>query len=221
MQDELYKSHYGFIKSQVTPYVMFGLDECDLTQEASRVWVECCRRTDPTKPAFLGYAKKFIRRALLDYAFANQRIVSPTRSRRIQELIFDIRKESRSGSLSVSQRSDIATRNNSKLSEVDAWSNYIIGGDTDCWEMLSNEIPHTEDLIDLLCWSEEEAQLEVCKRSVIRLPEAHRLIIKNRYFNEAKITLSKLADSLGVTTGRVWQIEKEALGLLREQVESI
>jgi RNA polymerase sigma-70 factor (ECF subfamily) len=66
------------------------------------------------------------------------------------------------------------------------------------------------------------AQIELQRalgRAIARLPESRALVIRERFLNER--TLREVAESLGVGTTRVFQLQADALVQLREELSRI
>ncbi len=53
------------------------------------------------------------------------------------------------------------------------------------------------------------------------LTDRERVIIDKRFFSEDKVTLSELGVSLGLSKERVRQIEKQAIGKLRDSLVAV
>jgi RNA polymerase sigma factor (sigma-70 family) len=198
------------------------MDKEDLIQEAARAWSEAASRLDPANGAqFRGYALPFIRRALLDYAFANQRIVSPPKSRRVQSVILAIRSATKGKMITKADKSEISEKYGMPISEVDAWHSYLVGGDVDCFELIGGEIPVTPSMLELLAWSEEEAVLAACAEGVNRLSAREQSVIKMRYLSSNTKTLELAGIEMGVSVSRVWQIEQQAITKLKTMVDNL
>lgn len=212
-----------WIAFQTRPYQFFGMDKEDLMQEGAKAWTEAASRVPPldNSAIFRAYALPFIRRALLEYAFSNQRIVSIGKSRKVESVILALRNSSKKGKITPSIKKDIANKFNISLKEVTAWEQYLAGGDTDCHSLTGGEIPISPDTLELLCWSEQEAKFLACEIGVRRLPPRERGIIEKRYLSDNQSTLDAIGRDLGVSTTRAWQLERQAINKLRHIIDKL
>lgn len=222
LSNELIKQLMPWVRRQVKPYTYFGVDNNDLVQE-------CLLTITEHYPVDLSgsigrakaYLTPFVRRALLDYSFQNQRAISPGKSRKIQSTIISLRAQMVDGKISSSARRSISETIGLSTAEVDSWANYINGEDVDCYELVGSEIPKTPDLLELMSWSVLEAQITACHQALVRLNKNERQMIEMRYLNDDVLTLRDAGQAIQVGTTRAWQIEKSAIAKIAAVIENL
>lgn len=63
-----------------------------------------------------------------------------------------------------------------------------------------------------------DVRMEALDRLLSDLPEPERYVLVQRYWVSPRVKLAEIADTLGLSTSRVGQIEKQALQRLREGI---
>ncbi|MFD2165759.1 RNA polymerase sigma factor RpoH [Thalassotalea euphylliae] len=229
---ELIMSHLRFVIHIAKSYSGYGLPQADLIQEGNVGLMKAVKRFNPEVGVRLvSFAVHWIKAEIHEYVLKNWRIVKVATTKAQRKLFFNLRKnKKRLGWFShdevntVAETLGVSTKDvlemESRMSSQD--QAFDLTSDDDDNASVGNFAPaqFLEDKQSDLATSVEEANWEdhanqKLASALITLDERSQDIVRTRWLDDDKSTLQELADKYQVSAERIRQLEKNALGKLK------
>lgn len=226
-------SHLRYVVHVSRSLAGYGLPQADLIQEGNIGLMKAVKNFDPMRGVRLvSFAIHWIRAQMYDYILRNWRMVKVATTKAQRKLFFNLRKSR-------------ARLEWMKSHEVDALAEVLDVSPETVQEMESRmsgtDIPFDIDdrgddgdlrvapaayLQDMRYNPEtlatrsddESTQKEDLDQALTALDERSRDIIRRRWLDDDKSTLHELAAEYGVSAERIRQIEKKALGVMKNKL---
>jgi len=229
---EMVLSHLRFVAKIARGYNGYGLPMADLIQEGGIGLMKAVKRFDPDYGVRLvSFAVHWIRAEMHEFILRNWRIVKVATTKAQRKLFFNLRSskkrlgwfsreevESVAKDLGVSAESVLEME--SRLSGQDIGFDAPASGDDDeaGWAPAAYlAAPEHSDPARLLEQSDlENRSSNQLQEALDHLDDRTRTIIEQRWLNDQKTTLHELADRFGVSAERIRQLEKNAIGKLKQ-----
>jgi RNA polymerase sigma-32 factor len=227
-------SHLRFVIKIARGYRGWGLPMNDLIQEGTLGLIRAVRRFDPDRELRLStYAVWWIRAAIQEYVLRSWSLVRIGTTNAQKALALKLRRMSADMAEAGEElRDEIATALAEGFgittTEVTALARRVtardgsldqpIGGGSPI-DRLASEQPTPEQAVAQI--SEQRFLCEVIGAALARLPPREQLVIRKRYFEEARTTFDAIGRELGVSKDRVRQLEAHALATLQEQLQPV
>lgn len=222
-------SHMKLVVSMAKRYASYGLSEDDLIQEGTIGLMHAVKKYDPHKNSRLSsYAMTWIKNHILEYVIANWRLVHNITTKGKRKLFFNLRSmQSEYGKLLPAERQraiDELSVSNSDIDEMlqtfagDISFDLNVGdedGEVSMYNFLAQDNSDPSVLLEEL---EHETLALKLEDAISQLPEREQIIIRGRFLDEKKITLTELAQQVGVSTERVRQLEGKILAKLKDML---
>jgi RNA polymerase sigma-32 factor len=231
---ELINAYGRLVAGMAVKFRNYGLPVADLIQEGNVGLMQAASRFEPERELrFSTYASWWVRSAMQDYILRNWSIVRTGTTSSQKSLFFNLRRlrakiEGKTGGvLDDAGRHAIATELKVPKRDVDGMSvrlaasdqslNAPIGeeGDLSWQDYLVDERPNPE--ANAIATKDGETRSNWVKSALSELPTREERIIRARLLQDDTLTLEALGAELGVSKERVRQLEKRALGKLKEQ----
>ena len=207
-------------------YRHFGLQEADLIQEGTLGLMHAVKRFDPDRGfRLMTYASWWIRAAIHDFILHSWSIVK-LGTNKLQRKIFAGLKKAKNAiaALDGHHVDEVAAEYGISSHEYQETANaYLqrdlsLDADVEEGEALVTALPAVEatpeELVVESNWQDHQnSQLHSALR---QLSDRDRHIVMQRHLSEEPATLKDLSEGLGVSIERVRQLEKRAMGKLRE-----
>ncbi|NHK26493.1 RNA polymerase factor sigma-32 [Parvularcula flava] len=234
---KLTESHMRMAVSTAIKFRGYGLPLADLIQEGGIGLLEAAKRFDPDREVrFCTYAGWWIRASMQDYVLRNWSIVRIGSKSAHKTIFFNLSRirsmieEVDRGNGNGETRETIAKRFKVTEDDLDFMTGRLRNkdmslnatfneeGDTERQDLIPDERDLPEDVAST---SIDEKRRNAWLRSAMdQLTDREKTIINERFFNSDKVTLSQLGVDLGLSKERVRQIEKQAIGKLRNTLTS-
>ncbi len=229
---ELVLSHLRFVVKIARGYSGYGLPLADLIQEGGIGLMKAVKRFDPDVGVRLvSFAVHWIKAEIHEYVLRNWRIVKVATTKAQRKLFFNLRSskkrlgwfnreevESVAEDLGVSPETVLEME--SRLNGQDMSFDPAGSSDDDerNWTPSSYlAAPQTTDPAQALEQSDWEEQSNGNLYAALQqLDERTRIILEQRWLSDRKATLHELADQFGVSAERIRQLEKNAIGKLKQ-----
>ncbi len=227
-------SHLRFVIRVARGYNGYGLPMADLIQEGNIGLMKAVKRFDPAVGVRLvSFAIHWVRAEMHEYILRNWRIVKIATTKAQRKLFFNLRKMSKKlGWLSESEANMMADELKVSIKDVRQMEARLRstdasfdGYDDDDQPSLGWNAPahYLEDksnnpstVLEQSEWAND--QEEQLYGAMQHLDERSQDILKARWLSEKKQTLHDLAAKYSVSAERIRQIEKVAMGKLREAI---
>ncbi|MFV1997172.1 MAG: RNA polymerase sigma factor RpoH [Acidiferrobacterales bacterium] len=228
---QLVLSHLRYVVRVARGLKGYGLPEADLIQEGNIGLMKAVKSFDPTRGVRLvSFAVHWIRAEIYDYILRNWRIVKVATTKAQRKLFFNLRKSrKRLGWLTQEEGDNLAENLNVKRETVDQMEMRMSGTDI-AFDMDNDSDDDTayiapagylqdmrfnpESLASRA--DQEESRHEQLTDALASLDDRSRDIVMRRWLNDdKKPTLHELADEYGISAERIRQIEKKALGSMK------
>jgi RNA polymerase sigma-32 factor len=207
-------------------YRHFGLQEADLIQEGTLGLMHAVKRFDPDRGfRLMTYASWWIRAAIHDFILHSWSIVK-LGTNKLQRKIFAGLKKAKNAiaALDGDHVDEVAAEYGISSHEYQETANaYLqrdlsLDADVEDGEALVTALPAVEatpeELVVESNWQDHQnSQLHSALKE---LSDRDRHIVMQRHLSEEPATLKDLSEGLGVSIERVRQLEKRAMGKLRE-----
>lgn len=207
-------------------YRHFGLQEADLIQEGTLGLMHAVKRFDPDRGfRLMTYASWWIRAAIHDFILHSWSIVK-LGTNKLQRKIFAGLKKAKNAiaALDGHHVDEVAAEYGISSHEYQETANaYLqrdvsLDADIEGGEALVTALPAVgatpEELVVESNWQDHQnGQLHSALR---QLSDRDRHIVMQRHLNDEPATLKDLSEELGISIERVRQLEKRAMGKLRE-----
>lgn len=235
----LIASHLRFVIKIARRYRGSGLPMSDLIQEGTVGLIRAVRRYNPDRGVRLStYAMWWIRSAIQDHVVHSWSLVRMGTTNAQKAMILRLRQvtaELIGGAEGLSDEitARLAKSFGATASEVATMARRLAGGDrsldqpmagpggdTDqrTWmDCLASDAPTPEQAVAEA--NERRFVSEIVGKALAMLPPREQLVIRKRYFEEARQTFEAIGRELGVSKDRVRQLETRALAKLRELLQ--
>lgn len=228
----LVMSHLRFVVHVAKRYSGYNLGLSDLIQEGNVGLLEAVKRFDPKANVRLAtYAIYWIKSKINDFVIENCKMVKIATTKAQRKLFFKLRSMQKNwfdneDAKYVAQTLDV------KVKDVLTMISRLYSKDTS----LLDEQPNNEDLnieqqnytvIGDTRYAPENSltnshdELTLIKSAIETLDERSAFIIKSRWLEDKKKTLSELSKDLNISLERVRQIEADALGTLKQHLNKV
>lgn len=234
---ELINAYGRLVAGMAVKFRNYGLPVADLIQEGNVGLMQAASRFEPERELrFSTYASWWVRSAMQDYILRNWSIVRTGTTSSQKSLFFNLRRlrakiEGKTGGvLDDAGRQAIASELKVPKRDVDGMSvrlaasdqslNAPVGeeGDLSWQDYLVDERPNPE--ANAIATKDGETRSDWVKTALSELPSREERIIRARLLQDDTLTLEALGAELGVSKERVRQLEKRALGKLKEQFQA-
>jgi RNA polymerase sigma-32 factor len=233
--ERLVGSHLGYVIGIARRYRGWGLPMNDLIQEGLVGLMQAVRRFDPNHDVRLStYAVWWIRSSIQEYVLRSWSMVRVGTSNaqrllalRLKACAHDVLAadpwsvESGSGAL--------AKRFGTTASEVQRIARRMVGRDTSVedtgagsrslLDRLVCELPTPEQVVAQI--SEARFVKQAMESALAQLPHREQVILRRRYFDEAKHTFAAIGRELGLSKDRVRQLESLALARMADVLRPV
>ncbi|KPK55521.1 MAG: RNA polymerase factor sigma-32 [Thiotrichales bacterium SG8_50] len=228
---QLVMSHLRYVVRVARGLKGYGLPEADLIQEGNIGLMKAVKSFDPSRNVRLvSFAVHWIRAEIYDYILRNWRIVKVATTKAQRKLFFNLRKSrTRLGWLTQEEGDNLAENLNVNRETVDEMEMRMTGTDI-AFDMdndsdddsayiapagyLQDMRYNPESLASVA--DQESSRQEQLQDALASLDERSRDIVMRRWLDEDnKPTLHDLAEEYGVSAERIRQIEKKALGTMK------
>lgn len=232
---ELIMSHLRFVIHIAKGYAGYGLQQADLIQEGNVGLMKAVKRFNPDVGVRLvSFAVHWIKAEIHEFVLKNWRVVKIATTKAQRKLFFNLRKnKKRLGWFSqeeinnVAETLGVSTKDvvemESRMSSQD--QAFELSSDDDDAAPSGNFSPaqYLEDKQSDIAVSIENENWEAdanqrLSNALVTLDERSQHIIKTRWLDEDKATLQELADKYNISAERVRQLEKNALGKLKNSM---
>ncbi len=227
---ELVMSHLRFVVRIARGYAGYGLAQADLIQEGNIGLMKAVKRFDPSIGVRLvSFAVHWIRAEIHEFVLRNWRIVKVATTKPQRKLFFNLRgAKKRLGWLNRAEVDDVARDLGVKPEEVLEMEQRLSAHDSafDLGRDDNEDAPvapatYLQDnrfepsaLVEAA--QDSERMHERLGHALATLDERSREILQRRWLTDDKSTLQELADRFGVSAERIRQLEKNAIGKLRQ-----
>jgi RNA polymerase sigma-32 factor len=226
-------SHLRFVVKIARTYRSSGLPMSDLIQEGTLGLIQAVQRFNPDRGVRLStYAMWWIRAAMQDHVVRSWSLVrigttnaQKALFQRLRQMTADIIDDA--GSISDEIGARLARGFGTTTAEVMAVARRLAAGDwsldrpmdggdgAEPWvNTIACDTPTPEQ--HLAEASEGQFLKDAIDKALAMLPPREAMIIRRRYFEEARQTFEAIGRDLGVSKDRVRQLEARALAKLRE-----
>ena len=234
---ELINAYGRLVAGMAVKFRNYGLPVADLIQEGNVGLMQAASRFEPERELrFSTYASWWVRSAMQDYILRNWSIVRTGTTSSQKSLFFNLRRlrakiEGKTGGvLDDAGRQAIASELKVPKRDVDGMSvrlaasdqslNAPVGeeGDLSWQDYVVDERPNPET--NAIATKDGETRSDWVKTALSELPTREERIIRARLLEDDTLTLEALGAELGVSKERVRQLEKRALGKLKERFQA-
>ena len=226
---QLVMANLRFVVKIARGYMGYGLPLNDLIQEGNIGLMKAVKRFSPEHNVrLISYAVHWIKAEIHEFVIRNWKIVKIATTKPQRKLFFKLRSsKKRLGWFSHEEVQDVAdtlgVKPETVLEMESRLSNYDVAFDAPANEddeqafspsaYLTDQ--HADPARQLEADDSQSQHLELMSSSLQQLDERSRDIIQQRWLNEDKATLHKLADEYQVSAERIRQIEQNAIKKLR------
>ena len=226
---QLVMANLRFVVKIARGYMGYGLPLNDLIQEGNIGLMKAVKRFSPEHNVrMISYAVHWIKAEIHEFVIRNWKIVKIATTKPQRKLFFKLRSsKKRLGWFSHEEVQDVAdtlgVKPETVLEMESRLSNYDVAFDAPANEddeqafspsaYLTDQ--HADPARQLEADDSQSQHLELMSSSLQQLDERSRDIIQQRWLNEDKATLHKLADEYQVSAERIRQIEQNAIKKLR------
>jgi len=229
---KLVMSHLRFVAYIAKTYAGYGLPQADLIQEGNIGLMKAVKRFDPSVGVRLAsFAVHWIKAEIHEYVIRNWRVVKVATTKAQRKLFFNLRKaKKRLGWFSQEEVETVAEHLNVSTKDVLEMESRLNGQDqsfdlSDSDDEDSNYAPvqYLEDKSADVALAVENENAESNLKSKLYaslslLDERSQDIISSRWLSEPKATLQELASRYNVSAERVRQLEANAIGKLKTNI---
>ncbi len=232
---ELVVSHLRFVVKVARGYSGYGLPLSDLIQEGGIGLMKAVKRFNPDIGVRLvSFAVHWIKAEIHEFILRNWRIVKVATTKAQRKLFFNLRSsKKRLGWFSREEVESVAEDLGVPAQTVLEMESRLGGQDVSFDPASSAEddeagwtpsaylqAPPASDPAEVLESSDWESQTsERLYRALQELDERDRVILEQRWLREQKATLHQLAERFEVSAERIRQLEKNAMGRLKQLMD--
>ncbi len=230
---QLVLSNLRFVAHIARGYSGYGLPMADIVQEGNIGLMKAVKRFDPAMGVRLvSFAVHWIKAEIHEFVIRNWRIVKIATTKAQRKLFFNLRKsKNHLGWLTKDEAEHMAEDLNVDLKTVYEMETRLDGNDM-AYDMPTDS--NTEEttlapvnyleqqqadpaaMLEQSDWQEHEEGLLL--QALSDLDERSQDILKSRWLSDKKATLHDLAEKYNVSAERIRQLEKRAMGKLKEAV---
>lgn len=224
-----------FVIQVARGYNGYGLPLADLIQEGNIGLMKAVKRFDPdVKVRVVSFAVHWIRAEIHEYVLRNWRIVKVATTKAQRKLFFNLRsKKKRLAWLNDKEVNAVAKELGVKPKEVMEMESRLTGrdigfdmdddsDDESAYIAPAGYLTHEEGMDPSELYEAHHAATANkadLMSALDDLDERSRDILARRWLNEdSKSTLQDLGDEYGISAERIRQIEKQAMGKMREAI---
>lgn len=231
---ELVNSYTRLVVSIAAKFRNYGLPMGDLIQEGNVGMMQAAAKFDPGRDLrFSTYASWWIRSCIQDYVLRNWSIVRTGTTAAHKSLFFNLRRlrakiegRNEKEGLGPKGRTEIAKTLGVKVRDVESMEGRLSGGDkslnakimkdsNDEWQnFLADESPNPEDVV--VGMKDAQTRSAWLNKALDTLSDREQKIIRDRHLGEDVVTLEDLGKDLGISKERVRQLEKRAMGKIKD-----
>lgn len=232
---QLIVSQLRYVIRVAQGFAGYGLAQADLIQEGNIGLMKAVKHFDPAHGVRLvSFAVHWIRAEIYDFILKNWRIVKVATTKAQRKLFFNLRQSrTRIGWMNQGEVDHMAAdldvpvetvrEMESRMTHADV--PFDAQDDDDDDEFHASPAGYLQDLrydpeTVLARSSSESAQQDRLEQALVALDDRSRDIVRRRWLDEDKPTLHQLADEYGVSAERIRQIEKKALGMMKQALVS-
>ena len=235
--EQLVVSNLRFVVHIARKYLGYGLPIQDLIQEGNIGLMRAVQRFDPSYGVRLtSFAAYWIKAEIYEFIMRNWRIVKVSTTRAQRKLFFKLRSllpNNNRHALTQQEAHKIAEKldvDSSDVIEMEArmkspdvsLSQGKVHPDGTVSEAVTLHSKHEEDPeVSLLAENWQERVWQMISEKMSDLDDRSRDIVRSRWLSEEKATLDTLAKKYSVSIERIRQIEKAAIGKLREHLSPL
>lgn len=222
---ELAVSHFRYVISYARRFVSYGLDVEDLVQQGCIGLLDAISRYNAVQHPIrlITYAKTWIKAAILEYVVTHSRQMKIATTKAHRKLFFNLGKykDGSSKSLTVNGIARVASDLNVSEDVVREMEMRLFGGevsldiDPEDDEPVLDIIEEGSDPEEIILRLENDDRYNTVIETINQLDDRSQYIVYNRLVAEEKVQLRVVAEHLGVSTERVRQLEKQALGKIQ------
>ncbi len=226
-------AHLRYVVRVARGLTGYGLPQADLIQEGNIGLMKAVKNFDPMRGVRLvSFAIHWIRAQMYDYILRNWRMVKVATTKAQRKLFFNLRKSRARLEWMKSDEVNALAENlnvspetvremESRMSGADIPFDTDDRGDDD--ELRVAPATYLQDMRynpeTLVTRSDDEStQQQNLDQALTTLDERSRDIIRRRWLDDDKSTLHELAAEYGVSAERIRQIEKKALGIMKNKL---
>jgi RNA polymerase sigma-32 factor len=225
-------SHLRYVVRVAKGFTGYGLAQADLIQEGNIGLMKAVKHFDPMRGVRLvSFAIHWIRAEIYDFILQNWKIVKVATTKAQRKLFFNLRKnrtrlgwmkhnevEKLARDLDVPTETVLQMEGRMSLSDASFDASSEDADKDDAYmapaAYLQDMSYNPETLVTAA--DSEQSRKDQLTDALTGLDERSRDIVARRWLAEKKPTLHELADEYGVSAERIRQIEKKALGQMRE-----
>ncbi|MDG2348016.1 MAG: RNA polymerase factor sigma-32 [Gammaproteobacteria bacterium] len=226
----LVMSHLRFVVHVAKRYSGYNLGLSDLIQEGNVGLLEAIKRFDPKANVRLAtYAIYWIKSKINDFVIENCKMVKIATTKAQRKLFFKLRSMQKNW-FDDEDAKYVADTLNVKVKDVLTMISRLYSKDT---SLLDEQPNHEEFNIEHQSYTvigdktyapenslaHSQDELAIVKAAIEILDERSALIIKSRWLEDKKKTLSDLSKDLNISLERVRQIEAGALNTLKQHLK--
>ncbi|SFP61479.1 RNA polymerase sigma-32 factor [Ruminobacter amylophilus] len=233
---KLVLAHLRFVVSIARGYTGYGLPLADLIQEGTVGLMKAVKRFDVSQGVRLAaFAVHWIKAEIHDYVIKNWRLVKVATTKAQRKLFFKLRQATKKsiGWLNMTDTAKVAdelgvTANDVNEMEVRlnsndvAYDGYTTDGDAEEENVPANYLVDTSSDFSLNYETSDSNRAMMLRLNEVlgKLDDRSYHIIKRRWLDSEKATLSELSEELGVSLERVRQLEKATMAKIKVSLES-
>lgn len=240
---QLVLAHMRYVVKLARNYVSYGLPLHDLVQEGAVGLMKAVQRFDPTQGVRLvSFAIHWIKSEMHEYIVRNWRLVKIATTKAQRKLFFNFRR------LMAQKKQDRHQADAENTNIVNQWHEEIaqeLDVSVEDVHHMAQRFSDHEMALDQPAHGQEEnstlanvipaqalgpaeevayqKDLDSTQKQIegalTHLSERDQAIIKERFYQDKKTTFKELAERYGVSVERIRQIEKTALGRLRQFID--
>ena len=229
---KLVMSHLRFVAYIAKTYAGYGLPQADLIQEGDIGLMKAVKRFDPSVGVRLAsFAVHWIKAEIHEYVIRNWRVVKVATTKAQRKLFFNLRKaKKRLGWFTQEEVETVAEHLNVSTKDVLEMESRLNGqdqsfdlSDSDDEDSSYAPVQYLEDKSADVAIAVENENAESNLKSKLYaslslLDERSQDIISSRWLSEPKATLQELAARYSVSAERVRQLEANAIGKLKTNI---
>ncbi len=227
---QLILSQLRYVIRVARGFAGYGLPQADLIQEGNIGLMKAVKHFDPSHGVRLvSFAIHWIRAEIYDFILRNWRIVKVATTKAQRKLFFNLRQSRvRIGWMNQNEIDNLATNLDVPVATVKEMESRMTNADVpfdthseaEDDEFQASPAGYLQDLryepeAMLVKANSETAEQNQLQKALVALDHRSRDIIKRRWLDEEKPTLHELAAEYGVSAERIRQIEKKALGTMK------
>lgn len=224
-----------FVIQVARGYQGYGLPLADMIQEGNVGLMKAVKRFDPdVKVRLVSFAVHWVRAEIHEYVLRNWRIVKVATTKAQRKLFFNLRsKKKRLAWLNDAEVKAVADDLGVKPKEVMEMESRLTGrdigfdmdddsDDESAYVAPAGYLTHEESMDPSELYEAHDTAVTNTSdlmHALADLDERSQEILKRRWLDEdGKSTLQELAKEFGVSAERIRQIEKQAMGKMREAI---